>query len=193
MLRAGAYLEKSVADNQAGTYGAPPTIPLLTDRASCAPVWGEDMAVEWQDYAPAPPVRIEVGPAKKRRVEPRTVCGDRPRDVIPQVPGADALALPPPVSGDDEMGSDSSTSSADPQPGSPALPAPAAAAAAAPAARPAAKARGKAHPKAHAKARAKAHPGARGMQLGCSKCRWTSCSVCRSPLWRQRRAAREAA
>ena len=51
------------------------------------------MVVEWQDYAPAPPVRIEVGPAKKRRVEPRTVCGDRPRDVIPQVPGADALAL----------------------------------------------------------------------------------------------------
>ena len=208
MLRAGAYLEKWVADNQAGTYGAPPTIPLLTDRASCAPVWGEDMAVEWQDYAPAPPVRIEVGPAKKRRVEPRTVCGDRPRDVIPQVPGADALALPPPVSGDDEMGSDSSTSSADPQPalgaGAPALPAPpplpAAAAAAALAARPAAKARGKArgkahakaHPKAHAKARAKAHPKARGMQLGCSKCRWTSCSVCRDLEWRQRRAAREA-
>ena len=69
-----------MADNQAGTYGAPPTIPLLTDRASCEPVWGEDMAVEWQDYAPAPPVRIEVGPARKRN---RVVCGDRPRDVIP--------------------------------------------------------------------------------------------------------------
>ena len=181
------------------------------------------MAVEWQDYTPAPPVRIEVGPAKKRRVVPRTVCGDRPRDVIPQVPGADALALPPPVSGDDEMGFDSSISSADPQPGlgagAPALPAPPpllsgwcsspshlaqrrpATAAAAPAARPAtgAKARGKAHPQAHAKARAKAHPKAhakaaqsRGMQLGCSKCRWTSCSVCRDLEWRQRRAAREA-
>ena len=110
LLRAGDHLEKRVADNQAGTYGAPPTIPLLTDKASCEPVCGEDMAVEWQDYAPAPPARIEVGPAKKRRggrVVPRIVCGDRPRDVIPQVPGADALALPPPVSGDDEMGSDS--------------------------------------------------------------------------------------
>ena len=126
LLRAGAYLEKWVADNQAGTYGAPPTIPLLTDMFSCAPVWVEDMAVEGQDYAPAPPVRIEVGPAKKRRVEPWTVCGDRPRDVIPQVPGAGALALPAQVSGDDEMGFDSP--SEDPQPapgaGAPALPAP---------------------------------------------------------------------
>ena len=85
--RAKAYLEKSVADNHAGTYGAHPTIPLLTVWVSCEPVWGEDMAVEWQGYAPAPPVRIEVGPPNKktmhrRRVEPGAVCGDRPRDVI---------------------------------------------------------------------------------------------------------------
>ena len=84
LLRAGAYLDKWVADNQAGTYGVPPTIPVLTDMVRCATVWGEDMAVEWRDYAPAPPVRIEVGPARKRnRVEPRAVCGDRPRGVIP--------------------------------------------------------------------------------------------------------------
>ena len=84
LLRAGAYLEKWVADNEAGTYGAPPTIPLLTSMVSSEPVWAEDMAVEWQEYAPAPPVRIEVGPPKKRhRVEPQAVCGDRPRDVIP--------------------------------------------------------------------------------------------------------------
>ena len=67
------------------------------------------MAIEWQDCAPAPPVRMEVGPPNKtsrhrRRVEPRTVCVDRPRDVIPQVPGADALPLSPAFSGDDEMG-----------------------------------------------------------------------------------------
>ena len=62
LLRAGAYLEKWVADNEAGTYGAPPTIPLLTSMVSSEPVWAEDMAVEWQAYAPAPPVRIEVGP-----------------------------------------------------------------------------------------------------------------------------------
>ena len=36
MLRAGAYLEKWVADNEAGTYGAPPNIPLLTDMVCCA-------------------------------------------------------------------------------------------------------------------------------------------------------------
>ena len=48
--RAKAYLEKSVADNHAGTYGAhPTTIPLLTEWVSCEPVRGEDMAVEWQD------------------------------------------------------------------------------------------------------------------------------------------------
>ena len=80
-----------MADNQAGTFGAPPTIPLLTDKASCEPVWGQDMAVEWQDYAPAPPVRMEVGPAKKRRVLPRTVCGDHPRDVIPGLAGVIVL------------------------------------------------------------------------------------------------------
>ena len=80
------------------------------------------------------------------------------------------------------------------------------AAAAAPAARPAtgAKARAKAHAKPHAKARPKAHAKAhakayakakrtRGMQLGCSKCRWTSCGKCRDLGYRQRRAAREAA
>ena len=104
--RAKADLEKSVVDNHAGTYGAHPTIPLLTESVSCEPVRGEDMAVEWQDYAPAPLVRIEVGPPDKkakhcRRVEPRTVCGDRPRDVIPQVLGADALALSPSFSGGD--------------------------------------------------------------------------------------------
>ena len=113
---------------------------------------------------------------------PMPCWGDRPRDVIPQVLGADALALSPPFSGDDEMGVESSTS-VDPQPGlgasAPALllappPLPGAAAAAAPAARPAAKARGK----ARGKERAKSHPRALGMQLGCSKCRWTSCSKC---------------
>ena len=36
MLRAGAYLDKWVADNQAGTYGASPNIPLLTDMVCCA-------------------------------------------------------------------------------------------------------------------------------------------------------------
>ena len=50
--RAGAYLEKWVADNQAGTYGDPPSIPLLTDMAQCT-VCGEDMTVEWRVYAPA--------------------------------------------------------------------------------------------------------------------------------------------
>ena len=70
---------------------------------SSEPVWAEDMAVEWQEYAPAPPVRIEVGPARKRnRVEPQAVCGDRPLDVIPQPAGAPAL--PAPVSDDHEMG-----------------------------------------------------------------------------------------
>jgi len=42
------------------------------------------MAVEWQEYAPVPPARIQVGPPKKRiRIEAQAVCGDRPRDVIP--------------------------------------------------------------------------------------------------------------
>ena len=281
LLRAGAYLEKWVADNQAGTYGAPPTIPLLTSMVGSEPVWGEDMAVEWQEYAPVPPAKIQVGPPKKRiRIEAQAVCGDRPRDVIPQPAGAPAL--PAPVSDDHEMGRGAGAPAlpapvneeakeeddepalpalthqevgddmamrailagdmpwqSQPGAGAPALPAPVnaeeeprpalgvgapallappvrrrpaaaaaapvapallapqakmrpAAAAAAPAARPAAKARGKAHPKAHAKARAKAHPKARGMQLGCSKCRWTSCSVCKDLGWRQRRAACEA-
>ena len=38
--RSGAYLKKSVADNQAGTCADPPTIPLLTDMAHCTRVWG---------------------------------------------------------------------------------------------------------------------------------------------------------
>ncbi len=174
-----------MADNQAGTYGPPhPTIPLLTDMVCCAPAWGEDMAVEWRDYAPAPPVRIEVGPARKRnrvkpqavcesgdrprdvipRVEPQAVCGDRPRDVIlqPEGPGAGAPALPAPVS-DDEMGFDPSALR---QLAPPALRRRLAAAAAAPVAqrRPASATGGaKAHPKAkapHAKAHPEAHPKA---------------------------------
>ena len=53
--RAKAYQEKWVADNHAGTYRAAPTIPLLWVWLSCEPVvCGGDMAVEWQDYAPAP-------------------------------------------------------------------------------------------------------------------------------------------
>ena len=293
LLRAGAYLEKWVADNEAGTYGAPPAIPLLTSMVGSEPVWAEDMAVEWQAYAPAPPVRIEVGPPKKRnRVEPQAVCGDRPPDVIPQPAGAPAL--PAPVSDDHEMGLGAgapalptpvheeddeaalpeltdqavrddmvmrailrgdrpwqsqpgagaralptpvNNAEEEPRPalgvGAPALLAPPvrrrpaaaaaappvapallapqarvrpAAAAAAPAARPAtgAKARAKAHvkpnakarPKAHAKAHAEAHPAQRtrwGLRLGCSKCKWSSCSQCRDLGWRQRRAAREAA
>ena len=46
--RAGAYLQKWVADNQTGNGERPPTIPLLKDMVCCEPVWGEDMAVEWR-------------------------------------------------------------------------------------------------------------------------------------------------
>ena len=73
LLRAGHYLEKWVADNQAGTYGAPPTIPLLTTMRLCAPDWGEDMAVEWKDYAPAS-VRIQVGLARKGFASSLELC-----------------------------------------------------------------------------------------------------------------------
>ena len=95
LLRAGAYLDKWVADIKAGNYVATPPIPLHTDLVCCAPVGGEDMAVEWKDYAPDPPsVRIEFGPARKRnRVEPGAVCGDRPRDVIPLPDRVEALAV----------------------------------------------------------------------------------------------------
>ena len=135
----------------------------------------EDMAVDWRECAPSPPVRIEVGPPKnkKHRVEPPAVSGDRPLDVIPQPAGAPALpapvsddhemglgagapALPAPVS-DDEMGFDSSSS----EEVEALLRRPAAAKALAKAH---AKAHAKAPAKAHAKAPAKAHPKARGMQ-----------------------------
>ena len=129
-------------------------------------------------------------------------------------PGAGAHALPAPVNNAEEepgpaLGVGAPALLAPPvrrrpaaaaaAPVAPALLAPQAkmrpaAAAAAPAARPAtgAKARAKAHAKAHAKAYAKAKI-TRGMQLGCSKCRWTSCGKCRDLGYRQRRAAREAA
>ena len=149
-----------------------PALPALTDQEV-----GDDMALR------------------------AILAGDMP---LQSQPGAGAPALPAPVNAEEE-----------PRPalgvGAPALLAPPArrrpaAAAAAPAARPAtgAKARAKAHAKPHAKARPKAHAKAhakacakakrtRGMQLGCSKCRWTSCGKCRDLGYRQRRAAREAA
>ena len=126
-------------------------------------------------------------------------------------PGAGAPALPEPVNAEEEAQAQQRPAAAAAAPGAPArlalwVQGEVAAAAAAPAARPAtgAKARAKAHAKPHAKARPKAHAKAhakayakakitRGMQLGCSKCRWTSCGKCRDLGWRQRRAAREAA
>ena len=57
LIRAGAYLEKWVDDNEAGTYEDPPAIPLLTSSmVDSDPVWAqEDMAVEWREYAPSHP------------------------------------------------------------------------------------------------------------------------------------------
>eukprot|EP00974_Lingulodinium_polyedra_P004108 385742-Lingulodinium_polyedra.AAC.1 len=40
-------------------------------EAEFTAAWAEEIAVEWRDYAPLPPVAIAIGPARKRpREEP---------------------------------------------------------------------------------------------------------------------------
>ena len=77
LLRAGAYLDEWVANNTAGTYGWPPHLGFLAD-APCEPSWASEMAVEWRDYAPAPPVRINIGPERNKK-KARLA---RPEDVV---------------------------------------------------------------------------------------------------------------
>ena len=187
LVRVGAYLEKWVADNQAGTYGFPPTIGLLTDAVCSEPTWGHDMAVEWRDYAPVAPVRIEVGPARKRAyIEPQPAPALlEPADDAEEPVDAGALVLPEPADEDDlagflEFGGGNAVAPAP----APAAPRATAVVAVAPV------------PKAPVLRRPAAAPAptARGMQLGCSRCRWSKhgCSKCRKVEWRQRRADREA-
>ncbi len=177
LFRAGDYLEKWVANNTAGTYGRPPDIPFLLAEDS-EPVWSEEMAVEWRDYAPAPPVRIAVEPDRKkaRHMEPIIV-----------VPAPVHVSLPPDV-GDELV--DAARPLAPAAPASPAAPARSAAAPAVPAApgvpaatrgalvakRPACAA--PVAPAAGRPARARAAPKAMGMKLGCSKCRWAGVGCC---------------
>ena len=201
--RAGAYLEQWVANNAAGTYGWPPDLGFLVNMMG-EPSWASDMAVEWRDYAPAPPVRITIGPERNKK-KARLA---RPEDVVlpPDVEDGVDLELPEDVEdvmvlpSDVEDGVDLELPEdvedgvdlelpehvedveAGPElggiaaaPAPPVLRRPAAAVLRRPAA-------------------ARAPPVNMGLRLGCSKCRNASggCVQCRPLAWRQARVAREA-
>ena len=169
LLRAGAYLEQWVANNAAGTYGWPPDLGFLVNMMG-EPSWTSDMAVEWRDYAPQPPVRITIGPERNKK-KARLA---RPEDVMLPAGVEDGVDLELPEHVEDvEAGPELGGIAAAPAP--PVLCRPAAAVLRRPAAAPA--------PTLNM-----------GLRLGCSKCRWASggCVQCRPLAWRQARVAREA-
>ena len=108
--RAGAYLEAWVSSNVAGAVRAPPKLDALPTLARLD--WSPGIAVEWRDYAPAPPVRIAVQPAPQKRVQPapkqgaqpapkkRTALAPKRTALAPTAPAptapAPALPAPPP-------------------------------------------------------------------------------------------------
>ena len=172
-----------VADNVAGTYGWPPHIGFLVD-AVCEPTWAEEMAVEWREYAPAPPVRIDIGPAKRPRVGRAPPVPDLP---LPSDVVDDGLALPESADLDlPEEVLDPVAPAAAAAPGgiaAPVVPAPPGNSAPPPVSR-----------RPAAAPALRPVPKAMGMSLGCSKCRRSSggCIQCRPVAWRRARAAREA-
>ena len=65
--RAKADLEKSVVDNHAGTYGAHPTIPLLTESVSCEPVRGKTWLPSGRTTRQLPWCALRLGRLTKKR------------------------------------------------------------------------------------------------------------------------------
>ena len=193
LLRAGAYLDEWVANNTAGTYGWPPHLGFLAD-APCEPSWASEMAVEWRDYAPAPPVRINIGPERNQKKARLAV----PEDVVlpADVEAGVDLRLP---EDDGWLPEENVVLPADVEAGDPLAPAPPAGPelggiAAAPAPHPGPVLH---RPAAAVLRRAAAAPAPTlnmGLRLGCSKCRRASggCVQCRPLAWRQARVAREA-
>ena len=193
LLRAGAYLDEWVANNTAGTYGWPPHLGFLAD-APCEPSWASEMAVEWRDYAPAPPVRINIGPERNQKKARVAV----PEDVV--LPADVEDGVDPRLPEDDSwLPEENVVLPADVEAGDPLAPAPPAGPelggiAAAPAPHPGPVLR---RPAAAVLRRAAAAPAPTlnmGLRLGCSKCRRASggCVQCRPLAWRQARVAREA-
>ena len=180
LLHVGAYLEEWVANNTAGTYGWPLHLGSLSD-VPCEPSWVSEMAVEWRDYVPGPPVRINIGPERNKK-KARLA---RPEDVMLPAGVEDGVDLE--LSEDDgglpeenfvlpsdvEAGPELGGIAAAPAP--PVLCRPVAAVLCRPAAVPALTLN-------------------MGLRLGCSKCRGVSggCVQCRPLAWRQARVAREA-
>ena len=168
LLRAGAYLDEWVANNTAGVYGWPPHLGFLADAPCEPPSWASEMAAEWRDYAPAPPVRINIGPERNQKKARLAV----PEDVVlpADVEAGDPLAPAPPAG--PELGG--------------------IAAAPAPHLGPVLR-----RPAAAVPRRSAAAPAPTlnmGLRLGCSKCRGASggCAQCRPMAWMQARVARAA-
>ena len=102
LQRAGDYLNKWVDDNRTGRILPAPRLSIFEANIRI-PVWGEEMAVEWQDYAPAPPARIEVKPAKRPRAQKAVVLPDDVPEEVPEDEGAPLAGVqPPPDPGDGE-------------------------------------------------------------------------------------------
>ncbi len=175
-----------MTNNTHGTYGWPPHLGFLAD-APCEPSWASEMAVEWQDYAPAPPVRINIGPERRHQKKAR-LAG--PEDVVlPDVEDGVDLGLP---EDDGGLPKENVVLPADVEAGplAPAPPTGPGGIAAAPAPHPGPVRR----PAAAVLRRAAPAPTNMGLRLGCSKCRWgpKGCGQCKSLAWRQARVAREA-
>ena len=169
-----------MANNTAGTYGWPLHLGSLSD-VPCEPSWASVMAVEWRDYVPGPPVRINIGPERNKK-KARLA---RPEDVVLPAGVEDGVDLELPeddgglpeenfvLPSDVEAGPELGGIAAAPAP--PVLRRPAAVVLCRPAA-------------------ARASPKRMGLRLGCSKCRYQSsgCVQCRPLAWREARVAREA-
>ena len=201
LLRSGAYLTEWVANNQSKTYPSPPSIQSLVGAVSNG-AWADDMAVEWRDYAPAPPTLIGIGPDRKRKRAPSArPIGPEPVPAPAPLRADEEVELPGPDDLDNLSVAVEARAAAPGRGGIAAARVPVAAAAAAAVVPVAATAamppRPPLAPPVRRRPAAAPAPKAimMGMSLGCSKCRGGAahgCTTCQCVEWRRRCTACEA-
>ena len=194
-------MKEWVANNQNKTYPSPPSIQSFLGAMSNG-AWADDMAVEWRDYAPAPPTLIDIGPdrTRKRATSARPIGPEpvlalallRVNEEVLQV------ELPDPDDLDNLSVAVNAHAAAPGCGGIAAARVPVAAAAAAAmgpvAATAAMTPRPPRVPPVRRRPVAAPAPKAMGMSLGCTTCRWAThgCSQCQCVEWRRLRTEREA-
>ena len=189
-----------VANSQSKTSPSPPSIQSLVGAVSNG-AWADGMALEWRDYAPAPPTLIDIGPDRTHTRAPSArPIGPEPVPAPAPLRAGEEVELPDPDDLDNLSVAVEAHAAAPGRGGIAAARVPVAAAAAAAAVVPVAATAAMpprppcVPPVRRRPAAAAPAPKAMGMSLGCSKCRWAAhgCTMCQCVEWRRRRTGREA-